>query len=481
MRRLLGLGTRGRQARWWLAGLAAACASSAPAAAGVVETGSLRVLSGDPWFSPACASPLVAIFHPEAESNSEVVVSPLDPQVVVASWQQGLSGVVVASSVDGARTWSRTTAPLTRCSGGRPADDIAGDARLAYGSDGTLYMVALAATSPRAVGGLTLETISGFLGHPAGPVPVPPQVDVVFTRSADNGRTWSPPAVIQGAGGFNDRPAVAVDPRDPRRVHAVWARNVGGGGPREAYHATSGDAGVTWGTPARIPTPGLNPFQLAVRVLPGGSVVAAFIDEAGADSSEMSVRSQDRGATWSSPVRIGSTHAGWPTEADGDFVVANPSPSLAVDRDGALYAAWHDVDPTRASTAVRSRVRVARSVDAGRSWEAPQVVVDGAWHAYDPTIAADRTGAVAVTWYDTRRDTPETPGWSTDVRAAHTHGNSGDWSETHVAGPFDATSLPGTYFGLAAARQGFVATFTLAAPIAPEGQDIFATELLLRP
>jgi hypothetical protein len=92
--------------------------------------------------------------------------------------------------------------------------------------------------------------------------------------------------------------------------------------------------------------------------------------------------------------------------------------ALAVDRSGGpfqgrLYAVWPDARFDR-----RTQILLASSSDEGRTWSAPRVVSDDGPASstgdrpnhFMPMVAVNRTGIVAVSWYD-RRDNPDNLGY----------------------------------------------------------------------
>ncbi len=162
---------------------------------------------------------------------------PSNPNNLIGAWQQdrwsngGARGLGSAYSLDGGGTWTRTSVPFSRCSGGNAANggdyERATDPWVTFAPDGTAYQIALAFNSQRN-------------GDNA----------ILVARSTDGGRTWSNPVTLKrdGAANFNDKEAITADPTDARYVYAVWDRLTGNNGP--TWFARTVDGGATW-EPAR--------------------------------------------------------------------------------------------------------------------------------------------------------------------------------------------------------------------------------------
>lgn len=200
------------------------------------------------------------------------------------------------------------------------------------------------------------------------------QPEAVWVASSkDGGRTLSEPRRVSGALAFQVR--VAADPARPERLFATWlqARDIGS---------------------LKFTAPG-NPIVVS--------------------------RSDDGGATWSTPVRA--------NDPDRGRAVA---PSAAVGRRGELYVLYLDVGEDRLDYegahenvggppfSGRFSLVLARSLDRGRTW-AESVVDDGVvpterfipFLAPFPSLAVDRgSGRIYVGFHDSRLGTPDVWVWT---------------------------------------------------------------------
>jgi hypothetical protein len=443
--------------------------------------GGLVMVAGMSPFTSDCVGQQAGTDYRNTTVESMVAVDPSNAGHLVGVWQQdrwldgGASGVLAAVSFDRGRTWATSAPAFSRCTGG--ADDRASDPWVTIAPDGTVYFAAL---------GLNDSNRSQ---------------SVLVSRSGDGGFSWSNPAtlIVDGATSIwgDDKESITADPTDPRYVYATWDRSNGGDPAtflRPAYFSRSTDGGATW-EPARVLYDGgLNVAATInqIVVLPDGTLVDVFIHTINAASLSPSstfavVRSTDHGATWTPRQILGP--------ADGAIGVLDVKapvgvrsgtgiPGLAVDpRSGTLYMVWEDA---RFSGGQREGIAFAHSTDGGNTWSLPiQVNQVPDVQAFTPMVAVGAGGAIAVTYYDFRNDTPAPAVLLTSLwRIVSTDGGN-TWHEDLLADPFDILAAPrsgsarvhflGDYQGLAATHDTFVAFFTAANSGAINSSSLFAT------
>ncbi|MCC6694814.1 MAG: exo-alpha-sialidase [Candidatus Hydrogenedentes bacterium] len=171
--------------------------------------------------------------------------------------------------------------------------------------------------------------------------------EILVSRSSNNGRTWSAPALIHEA--------IAADLAD------------------ETFPRIVTDGRGTW----------LTIWQSEVTD--------------GADDDDVDIRvsrSTDNGVTWSTPIPINTNHA----LEDND----NTYPWLTTDRRGNWLAAWMTLDEFDGVPRSRPDIYVAQSFDNGQTWSDPiDVTNDSASRDYIdtyPTLDADGAGNWVVCW-----------------------------------------------------------------------------------
>jgi hypothetical protein len=429
------------------------------AAAGPYKVKDLRLVSGPSPFPGGCpGAAFDATMIAGQELEPSITVNPANPRNIVAAWKQDVGPDstrtdLVASSLNGGRTWTRSTIPgLTKCEGGTA--DGASDPWVAAGGDGTVYFTGLA---PHFAGETALSA-------------------VVASRSSDGGRNWHVPATLSSPAEGNETPTITGSPTRSGRAYEVWAEFA----TADIRFSTTSNRGATW-SPAVVVDPSIpnaRDFAPRLLVLPDRTLLTIFV-RAEFDigiGKLYATRSRDGGGTWTPAVQIAATPIQTFFDDRGEELPQPQYPNAAVAPDGTVY-----VTVEAASSATSGVSAVARSRDGGVSWSTVASPGVGAY-AFEPTIAVDAHGTVGMTWYDLRNDRPGDAALTGDVWFAHSRDEGASWRETHVAGPTDLRTgalarqnRVGEYQGLSAVRgRGFAAILTLAAPFAKDGPlDIF--------
>ncbi len=368
-----------------------------------------------------------------AESSPSVVVSPVDPRVLVVAGRvdRPQLSAVVRLSRDAGQTWSDADLALP------PGQARPFEPQLAFDGQGTLYVLFSTLEGPGIMSnGLWLETSANGGGTFSSPVRVADRYSyqarlVVDKASANVHVTW-----LQGDQRSSSKAGTGLGP-PPNPVIMASSRDGGATFPLRAQVSDPRRRRVGAASPAIAPSGDL--FVLYqdyggdvadFEGLPGGIYEGAF--------SLVVSRSTNGGATFSDTGVVESTVVG-----SERFLVFVPKfPSLAIDpRSGRLYVAWSDLRNGDSDVFVR------RSDDRGKTWSRP-VRVDNAEDSprqqqYLPKLAVAPNGRVDVLFLDRDdRDDRDDPLHTTAVLSS-SFDKGGTWDAVTVSDqPFDARVGP---------------------------------------
>jgi len=179
---------------------------------------------------------------------------------------------------------------------------------------------------------------------------------MLLVASNDNGKTWQPPRVMLESGSGQFDPQIVVDPADRHTLYAAWLQNK----KRVVMLAKSVDAGANWVFTVAVRSEvELDKPVLAVR---GQRVFLGFNHE----EEVWVASSQDGGRTFANARVNDDSRPGWSLLG-----------GATVDPTGNPFLAW-----TSYSKAGGARgpvnLYVAKSVDAGKTWNANLLDVSAA-------------------------------------------------------------------------------------------------------
>ena len=447
----------------------------------VVSDGAVRI-SAPSTFSANCSGATeTGTLYLNAEVEPFVAINPRNANHLIAVWQQNRwsngssQGVMTAASFDAGATWAIISAPLSRCTGGNAGNGgdfvRATDPWVAISPDGTAYQMALGSSGNSFVAGSRNA--------------------MLVSRSTDGGRSWgSATALISdGAGFFNDKNTITADPGDSRFAYATWDRLIAGDAGGPTWFARTTDGGLSWEPARNIYDPG-TPNQTignVIAVLPNGTLILLFnqIDGAGtATTSSLNViRSADKGATWSAPVRISSFTPLGARDPDTGTNIRDGAiiPQIAAAPNGDVFVAWQDA---RAGGGQRDGILLSRSRDGGTTWSTPsRVNADPSVQAFTPTINVRADGTIGISYFDLRSNTPDPATLPTDYWLARSS-DGVTWQESRVSATFDLAFAPnagglflGDYQALVSAGTTFTSVFVRTNADLANRTDVFSRSL----
>ncbi len=239
---------------------------------------------------------------------------------------------------------------------------------------------------------------------------IDPNADVLVSRSADNGVTWTSPIGLNGSAaadrGGDFAPDIATD--GSGSWVAIWAssEDLGGsvGSDADILVSRSVDNGATWATPAPIdsgaatdtgwdvaPTVETDRAGTWIAVWESRSALGGAL---GSDRDILISRSTDAGLTWSAPAAL-NTNAGGDV-GDDRYVDVTPAGS------GNWLATWQSTAGVAGAAGDDLEILVSRSTDGGATWTAAAALNSDA--GYDtaedrrPRITTDGSGEFIAVW-----------------------------------------------------------------------------------
>jgi hypothetical protein len=401
--------------------------------------------------------------YPNSEVEPYVDVNPDDGDNLIGAWQQdrwsngGSRGNVVGASLDNGVSWQ--IVPETKnsqCTGGTAENggdyERASDPWVTISPNGDAYLMSLS----------TDEDPTSFFG-------VNPDAMLV-SKSTNGGLEWSNPITLikdTNPNRLNDKNSMTADPNDSNYVYAIWDRlesplsgntnpiagenAIAYRGPTLFTRTTNG--GLSWAEPRIIFDPGTLQQTLGNQIVvrPQGELINIFnliqSTRKGATRGHnvSIIRSEDKGATWSKPIRFERmVNPGISDPDDGNPVrTADIIPDSAVDpNSGQLYAVWQDKRFSD-DNGQHDSIALSTSTDGGLTWSSavrvnntPINIPTGNQQAFTPSVDVAEDGTVSVTYYDFRNNTPDLNTLPTDYWAVHCHpassrgcSDAGDYGE----------------------------------------------------
>jgi len=206
----------------------------------------------------------------------------------------------------------------------------------------------------------------------------PGKGEIYYSRSADQGTTWSVAQRLTWTSGSSNNPAMAIDATDA--IHLVW--NDGTPGNVEIYYMQGTDGGATWSAAKRLTwTSGKSEIP-AIATTGISTLRLVWNDDTPGNHDIYYKGSPDGGATWSSAQRLT-----WST-GDSEF------PEIALDASGIIHVVWRDDTPGN------GEIYYKGSTDGGTTWSLLQRLTWNSGSSLYPVLAVDTSGTIHVVWQD---------------------------------------------------------------------------------
>lgn len=320
--------------------------------------------------------------------------------------------------------------------------------------------------------------------------------DISLSLSTNGGTTFGAPiAAVKKDAFFHflDKPWMTLDPSHPNVIYITYtdfdASNFGGGSPGNSCGGSGSDiprtaielvsstnGGSTWSSPSVVDEVCGAPFVQGSQVAVDhtGKVYVAWESFASSFfTREIDIASSiDGGLIFGAAVEVSDVAAVGGGDAFGfglqGFIRDFEFPSLTIGKGkknaGALYITWNDGD-NRVKDAILtafgigdgkygfSDVFFSSSTNGGLTWSSP-VTVNAASKSpadhYQPGVATDKNGRIAVCWYDRRRDANN---FLIDRFCGSSTSGGAKWTNTKIT-PKNYASVVGQDFQIVSTYQG---------------------------
>ena len=219
--------------------------------------------------------------------------------------------------------------------------------------------------------------------------------DVYFNKSADGGRTFGPNIRVNDdkTTEVQYKPSIGVDARGT--IYIAWRD--GRNGNADIFFAKSADGGRTFSKNIQLNDDHGAAYQgnPTLAVNSQGLVAAAWSDARNDKDDIYMTVSRDQGRTFSRNRRVN----------DDPETPAHSHPSVAVDEQGTIYAAWEDFRSDN------SDIYLAKSTDGGATFSANRRVNDDSGPApqISPSLAIGPSGQIYAAWGDFRNSAVTLP------------------------------------------------------------------------
>jgi len=258
---------------------------------------------------------------------------------------------------------------------------------------------------------------------------------VIVSKSMDAGASWGPIVTLSEVSSYVDKEAIYVD--DQGTLYCAYRWGNGTTSQVQGKFTDSSDGGQTWRSPGTNLQDGLG-YNL-VRT-PAGVIVLThhnYLDDIVVE------RSTDGGRTFTAPVPVNDV----PGAAHRPFGKRFAMPWIAVDTAGAVYVAWPD------DRAGDLDIYVDRSLDGGVTWGTDVLVNDvPTGDQWMPTLVVDADGVLHMIWEDARAG-------DFDVYYASSSDGGQSWSPDLLITTARSPAVwdrPGDYLALAAGPDGTI-------------------------
>jgi hypothetical protein len=203
-------------------------------------------------------------------------------------------------------------------------------------------------------------------------------IETYFSRSSDQGVTWSSFVNVSNTPGSSRSPVLAVD--SSGNLNTAWFDYSPGN--YDIYFSRSTDDGANWSSPANISNNAATSYAPAVAVDNDRNICLTWYDRNPGHWQVFFSRSTDNGVNWSAMQNVSQTS------------LPCSHPAIAVDSAANINMVWDK------NTLFNEPIIFGRSIDNGANWSTPVELTDNPESSFSPEIALDSAGNIYVVWDD---------------------------------------------------------------------------------
>jgi hypothetical protein len=310
--------------------------------------------------------------------------------------------VFFASSSDSGNSWTRTASLMLN-----PESDKYNDSFPCIATDGQGNWIA-AWTSVEVLNDGTKDA------------------DIFFARSTDNGKSWSPSAVLNSPGSNDGAEDSNVQINGDANGHWMASWRVRGNQQHEFMISGSANGGLTWTQPIGYSPEGFSkeehlvPWMITNKT---GEWWTSWEYRNGDDHALNLVISTDQGASWGKKLQFNAGFPGVRGMARLVFFQTDPN--------GHIVAVWQFDPSSIDSNGDQKYILVSRSSDSGETWSTPKILnkIDPTQSTRDvnPQILYDSKDTWVVVWNEIKQ--VETSKRETSIIGAYSIDAGKTWSE----------------------------------------------------
>lgn len=203
---------------------------------------------------------------------------------------------------------------------------------------------------------------------------------ILFSRSADGGNTFSPPAVISTNSSGSVSPQIAIGLNG--NVSVAWEDDANDAS--DISFSSSSDHGATFSMPESLSLHTGNSINAQIATDMNGNIDVVWQNDSPGTFDIFFTRSADSGATFSAPKDI----------SNGSGNADNAQ--IGLDAKGNINLVWDDNTPQN----FNPDIYFARSSDGGVTFSNPLNISNNAGFSGNPFLAIDASANIDVAWED---------------------------------------------------------------------------------